>query len=112
MAIKQTNINNPKVNLAYRRKKSAEEMKHQVVTFGLMIFLTIISFVAVAYPKTFSPLFSVPLILLLAVVQVIFQLYYFMHMSHKGHEAPTFFLYGGLLVGLLTILAFMTIVWI
>ncbi|MCP1124855.1 cytochrome c oxidase subunit IVB [Bacillus sp. AFS018417] len=112
MAIKQTNINNPKVDLAYRRKKSAEEMKHQVITFGLMIFLTVIAFVAVAYPKTFSPLFSVPLILLLAAVQVIFQLYYFMHMSHKGHEAPSMFLYSGLLVGLITILTFTTLIWL
>lgn len=112
MAIKQTNTSNLKVDLVYRRRKSAEEMRHQVITFGLMIFLTIVAFAAVAYPKTFSPLFSVPFILLLAVVQVIFQLYYFMHMSHKGHEAASFFLYSGLLVGLLTILAFMTIVWI
>lgn len=110
MAIKQTN--NPKVDLIYRKRKSAEEMKHQVITFALMIFLTLVAFVSVAYPKTFSPIFSVPFILLLAVVQVIFQLYYFMHMSHKGHEAPSFFLYSGLLIGLITILAFMTIVWI
>ncbi|WP_459499741.1 cytochrome c oxidase subunit IVB [Bacillus sp. C1] len=112
MALKQTNTSNEKIDLVYRRKRSAEEMRHQVITFGLMIFLTIIAFVAVAYPKTFSPLFSVPFILLLAVVQVIFQLYYFMHMSHKGHEAAAFFLYSGLLVGLLTIVAFMTIVWV
>ncbi|MED1037574.1 cytochrome c oxidase subunit IVB [Bacillus mycoides] len=110
MAVKQTN--NPKVDLVYRKRKSAEEMKHQVVTFSLMIFLTLVAFAAVAYPKTFSPIFSVPFILLLAVIQVIFQLYYFMHMSHKGHEAANFFLYSGLLIGLLTILAFMTIVWI
>lgn len=110
MAIKQTN--NPKVDLVYRKRKSAEEMRHQVITFALMIFLTLVAFVAMAYPKTFSPIFSVPFILLLAVVQVIFQLYYFMHMSHKGHEAASFFLYSGLLIGLITILAFMTIVWI
>ncbi|MED0969317.1 cytochrome c oxidase subunit IVB [Bacillus paramycoides] len=110
MAIKQTN--NPKIDLVYRKRKSAEEMKHQVITFALMIFLTFVAFAAVAYPKTFSPIFSVPFILLLAVVQVVFQLYYFMHMSHKGHEAASFFLYSGLLIGLLTILAFMTIVWI
>ncbi|MBE4937174.1 cytochrome c oxidase subunit IVB [Bacillus thuringiensis] len=110
MAIKQTN--NPKVDLVYRKRKSGEEMRHQVITFALMIFLTLVAFVAVAYPKTFSPIFSVPFILLLAVVQVIFQLYYFMHMSHKGHEAASFFLYSGLLIGLITILAFMTIVWI
>ena len=50
MAIKQTN--NPKVDLVYRKRKSAEEMKHQVITFALMIFLTLVAFVAVAYPKT------------------------------------------------------------
>lgn len=38
MATKQTNTSNPKVDLVYRRRKSAEEMRHQVVTFGLMIF--------------------------------------------------------------------------
>lgn len=51
MAIKQTN--NPKVDLVYRKRKSAEEMKHQVITFALMIFLTLVAFAAVAYPKTF-----------------------------------------------------------
>ena len=109
MAIKQTN--NPKVDLVYRKRKSAEEMRHQVITFALMIF-NISCICSSGVSKTFSPIFSVPFILLLAVVQVIFQLYYFMHMSHKGHEATSFFLYSGLLIGLITILAFMTIVWI
>lgn len=112
MAMKETASGNPKVDLVYRRKKSAEEMRHQVITFVLMIFLTIVAFVAVAYPKIFTPLFSVPFIILLAIVQVIFQLYYFMHMSHKGHETPAFFLYSGIAVALITILTFMTIVWI
>ena len=66
------------------KKKSAEEMRHQVVSFALMIFLTLIAFAAVAI-KGFSAWFIVPFHLLLAVVQVIFQLYYFMHMNHKGH---------------------------
>ncbi|MFX3624320.1 MAG: cytochrome c oxidase subunit IVB [Ectobacillus sp.] len=112
MAMKEMNTGNPKVDLAYRKKKNAEEMKHQVITFGLMIFLTVLAFLAIAYPKTFTPIFAVPFIILLAAVQVIFQLYYFMHMSHKGHEAPALFLYSGLVVGLVTVLAFMTIVWL
>ncbi|AGX03715.1 cytochrome c oxidase, subunit IV [Bacillus sp. NRRL B-14911] len=82
----------------------------QVITFALMIFLTLVAFVAVGYEE-FSAWFIVPFILILAVVQVIFQLYYFMHMSHKGHEAPALFLYSGLLVGAITVLAFMTIIW-
>src|ERR1041384_7990123 len=111
MALKQPTIANSKVNIEYRRKKNAEEMKHQLVSFALMIFLTLIAFLAVMYPKTFDPVFTVPFIILLAVVQVIFQLYYFMHMSHKGHTIPAFFLYSGVLVALLTILAFVTIIW-
>lgn len=110
MGNQQQNSGNPRVDIEYRRKKSAEEMRYQVVSFSLMIFLTLISFIAVGYDG-FSNWFTVPFILLLAAVQVVFQLYYFMHMSHKGHEAPSLFLYSGLLVGLITILAFMTIVW-
>ncbi|MBB5323814.1 cytochrome c oxidase subunit 4 [Anoxybacillus tepidamans] len=106
----QTNTGNPNVDLAYRRKKNAEEMKHQVISFILMIALTLVAFFAVGYDE-FSHWFSVPFILLLAVVQVAFQLYYFMHMSHKGHELPALFLYGGVLVAFLTVWAFMTVVW-
>ncbi|WP_026574755.1 cytochrome c oxidase subunit IVB [Bacillus sp. UNC438CL73TsuS30] len=110
MANPQVNSGNPRVDIEYRRKKSAEEMRYQVISFALMIFLTLIAFAAVAV-KGFTAWFIVPFIILLAVVQVIFQLYYFMHMSHKGHEAPSLFLYSGVLVGAITILTFTTIIW-
>ncbi len=105
------NPTHPKVDLKYRRKKNAEEMRYQVVSFSLMIFLTLIAFAAVGFDG-FSEWFVKPVIFLLAIVQVIFQLYYFMHMSHKGHEMPAMFLYFGVGGGFLTILAFLTIVWI
>jgi len=110
MADQQLNSGNPRVDIEYRRRKSTEEMRYQVVSFTLMIFLTLIAFAAVAV-KGFTAWFTVPFIILLAVVQVIFQLYYFMHMSHKGHESPSLFLYSGALVGAVTILAFTTIIW-
>ncbi|WP_318504930.1 cytochrome c oxidase subunit IVB [Bacillus sp. T3] len=110
MANQQTSSANPRVDIEYRRKKNAEEMRYQVVSFSLMIFLTLLSFGAVMYDG-FSKWFTVPFIILLAVVQLIFQLYYFMHMSHKGHEAPSLFLYSGALVGAVTVLAFTTIIW-
>jgi cytochrome c oxidase subunit IV len=109
MANSQVNSGNPRVDIEYRRKKSAEEMKQQVVSFAMMIFLTLIAFAVVAMKA--SAWFIVPFIILLAIVQVVFQLYYFMHMKHKGHEAPSMFLYSGLLVGLITVLAFTTIIW-
>ncbi|MGE7602280.1 cytochrome c oxidase subunit IVB [Peribacillus sp. NPDC097675] len=111
MANEQSNSANPNVDLKYRRKKNAEEMKHQVITFTLMIFLTLVAFAAVGI-EGFSHWFIKPVILLLAVIQVIFQLYYFMHMKHKGHGTVTLFLFSGLAVGLITVLAFITIVWI
>lgn len=54
MAIKQTN--NPKVDLVYRKRKSAEEMRHQVITFALMIF-NISCICSGSVSKTFSPIF-------------------------------------------------------
>ncbi|RLQ95868.1 cytochrome c oxidase subunit IVB [Falsibacillus albus] len=109
MANQQSTSGNPSVDYEYRRKKNAQEMKHHVVSFALMIFLTLVAFVAVY--ADMSKWFIVPFILLLAVVQVILQLYYFMHMSHKGHETPQMFLFSGCLVAFLTILTFSTIIW-
>jgi cytochrome c oxidase subunit IV len=109
MANHQPTSGNPRVDIEYRRKKNKEEMKHQVTSFSLMIFLTLIAFFAVGYG--YSHWFIAPFIILLAVIQVIFQLYYFMHMSHKGHEAPSLFLYSGVTVGAVTLLAFSTIIW-
>lgn len=56
-------------------------MRTQVTTFSIMIFLTLISFTAVV--ADFSKYYIIPIILLLAAVQVVLQLYYFMHMSEK-----------------------------
>ncbi|WAA13717.1 cytochrome c oxidase subunit IVB [Fervidibacillus halotolerans] len=100
-----------RTSVEYRRKKSAKEMRNQFLTFILMIFFTVISFVSVAYNDLFPSNFVAPFILLLAGIQVIFQLYYFMHASHKGHEMPMFFMYSGVFAAFLTILAFLTIVW-
>ncbi|MCR2820847.1 cytochrome c oxidase subunit IVB [Lederbergia panacisoli] len=110
MENQQINSGNARVDYEYRRRRNAEEMRHQVISFAISIFLTLIAFGAVL--ADFGKWFVIPVILLLAVVQVIFQLYYFMHMSNKGHEAPQLFIYGGVIIGFATILAFMTVVWI
>lgn len=94
-----------------RKQKNNEDMKLQFITFALMIFFTVIAFIAIG-AELFSPTFAVPFILLLGIIQVIFQLYYFMHMSHKGHEAPALFIYSGILIAVITVAALMLIVWI
>lgn len=110
MVESKTNSTNPRLELKYRRKRNADEMKHQVITFVMMIFFTLIAFAMVGFE--FNKWFVKPLILLLAVVQVIFQLYYFMHMKNKGHGLLSLFLYFGLTVGILAVLTFLTIVWL
>ncbi len=101
---------NPKVDLAYRRKKNAEEMKKHLISFALMIFLTLIAFYIVAFGE-FTHWFIKPFILLLAVIQVFFQMFYFMHLSQKGHGVPQIFTYSSLIGVILFTWAFMTVVW-
>ncbi|QST01460.1 cytochrome c oxidase subunit IVB [Pontibacillus sp. ALD_SL1] len=93
----------------FYKQKNKEEMKYQLITFALMIIFTLVSFGMVI--AEYNPMFTIPVIILLACVQVGFQLYYFMHMSHKGHGLPALFLYSGIFVALLTVLAMVTIVW-
>ncbi|GGD19355.1 cytochrome c oxidase subunit IVB [Pontibacillus salipaludis] len=93
----------------FYKQKNKEEMKYQLITFALMIIFTLVSFGMVI--AEYNPMFTIPVIILLACVQVGFQLYYFMHMSHKGHGLPALFLYSGVFVALLTVLAMVTIVW-
>lgn len=84
-------------------------MQGMVTTFAMMIFLTLISFTVVM--AGFSPYLITPIILLLAAVQVVLQLYYFMHMNNKGTGTIAFFMYSGMFVAFITILALVTIVW-
>jgi cytochrome c oxidase subunit 4 len=95
----------------YRKLKNKEDMNSQLIAFALSIFLTVIAFLAIAndvIPATFSA----PFILVLAVVQVIYQLYYFMHMKNKGHEIPSMFIWSGVIVAIITVAALMTLIWI
>lgn len=112
MNMENEQVKNPNLRAHhdYRRKKSAKEMQVQVITFALMIFLTIVAFIAVG-TGDFSVKFIIPFILLLAVIQVGFQLYYFMHASQKGHELPMFFMYSAMIIAFVTVLAFVTIIW-
>lgn len=93
----------------YERQKRAAQMKMQVVTFALMIFLTLIAFVAVN--AGFSPYYVAPIILVFAGIQVVLQLYYFMHMNEPNMGFISFFMWSGIFVAFITILCFVTIIW-
>lgn len=98
-----------KSKLDYNKKKSKEEMKKQLISFALMILFTIVAFGMVL--AGISEYFVIPILLVLAAVQVGFQLYYFMHMSDKGHTMPALMFYCGAFIAFITILTFTVLIW-
>ncbi|GEL76009.1 cytochrome c oxidase subunit IVB [Tenuibacillus multivorans] len=103
------NTNSTSEKQQFYRKKHKEEMKHHVLTFVMMIAFTLIAFGLVM--ADVSAMFTIPIILIMAAVQVAFQLYYFMHLNQEGHEMPALMIYSGIFAAFLTILALTTIVW-
>ncbi|MGY4689692.1 cytochrome C oxidase subunit IV family protein [Salibacterium sp. K-3] len=77
--------------------KINRERKIQITAFAFMIFLTLLAFIAVGM-EMIAPGFTIPFILLLAVVQFVLQLYYFMHLKDKDHEWPNAFMMTGIVV--------------
>lgn len=84
--------------------------KVHVVTFILSIVLTILAFAAVAY-EVVPAGFTVPFIVILAVVQAFFQLFVWMHLDQKGHEFPRLGIFSGCFVVLTAIVTFVYWVW-
>lgn len=103
------NTNTDSVDL-FEKKKSKDEMKKQLISFGLMIVLTLISFGLVA-SELLDKMFAIPFLFIMAIVQVGFQFYYFMHLKDKGHEMPATLIYGGVWGAFLTLAALTLITW-
>ncbi|WP_217585708.1 cytochrome c oxidase subunit IVB [Lentibacillus saliphilus] len=103
------NTNSDKIR-AYQKQKNKEEMQKHLISFGLMIVLTIIAFVIVA-TGIMDKMFVIPVLVILAAIQVAFQFYYFMHMKDKGHEMPATMIYGGVWGALLTLAGLGVISW-
>lgn len=96
--------------IAKQRRK--RDLQHYWVSFALMIVFTVLAFLAVYFRKSINDYLIAFFIVTMAIVQVVFQLYYFMHMKEKDHGFPALFLYGGAVVVFVTVLSFVTIVWI
>jgi len=86
------------------------EMKLQLISFAMMIILTIVAFAAVA-TDLLNSTFKVLLVLILAGIQFVFQVYVFMHMGQKNHEFPTIAIWTGVVVALLCIVACAGLIW-
>ncbi|WP_134684276.1 cytochrome C oxidase subunit IV family protein [Brevibacillus migulae] len=99
-------------NDAMERKPKIKKdgVKPHIVTFIASIILTIIAFMATAY-EVIPAGFTVPFIIILAIVQAAFQLLVWMHMDQKGHEFARVGIVTGSAVVLVTIIAFVTTLW-
>ncbi|MGO4887917.1 cytochrome C oxidase subunit IV family protein [Anaerobacillus sp. MEB173] len=106
MEQKHTEASEIENKILYKR-----EMKHQLVSFGLMIFLTIIAFMAVV-SEVVTATFALPFILILAVIQVLLQLYYFMHLNQKGHTWPSIMIWSGIIIAIPTVASLMLLLGI
>lgn len=95
---------------SFQKRKNKEEMKSQLITFALMIVFTLVAF-GIVVGEIMPKMFVIPTILLLAIVQVAFQLYYFMHMKNAGHEMPSTMMYGGIWAAILTLFGLGLLVW-
>lgn len=95
---------------AFEKQKHKNEMKKQLISFLLMIAFTLIAFALVG-TGNIEKMLAIPILVVLAVVQVGFQFYYFMHLKDKGHEMPAVMIYGGIWAALLTLAGLGVITW-
>ncbi|WP_020008750.1 cytochrome C oxidase subunit IV family protein [Salinicoccus albus] len=96
--------------LEYIRRERTKEMRLQLISFAMMIFLTFIAFGLVALD--FDEAFVTPVVLGLAFLQVILQFFYFMHMKDKGHEFIKLMMLVGMFFAISFCVTFVYIVWI
>lgn len=92
------------------KKKQRNDLRHYLISFALMVLLTILAFYAVASDTISSEI--VPLfIVLLAVIQAAYQMFYFMHMKDRGHYYAILFIAMGLSIAVLAVATLMTLIW-
>jgi cytochrome c oxidase subunit 4 len=90
------------------RKRHHEGPRNHFLSFALSIILTILAFAAVM--ANLGRTFTIMFIVLLALIQVIFQLAFWMHMKDKGHFYATVGIVTGAFVALTAVAA--TVYWI
>ncbi|WP_114571182.1 cytochrome C oxidase subunit IV family protein [Exiguobacterium flavidum] len=88
----------------------SREMQVQLISFALMIFLTLIAFGAVMaelMPRWAAGGFLV----IMAIVQVYLQLYMFMHMNNKGNTWIKVMMGLGIFVALTIVATLRLLIW-
>lgn len=83
-----------------RRSKTIEGSRNHVIIFILSVVLTFIAFMAAAN-HLLSTGFVIFLIVVMAILQAVMQLTYWMHLKDRGHAFPIIFIALGAFVALL-----------
>ncbi|PWA13381.1 cytochrome B6 [Pueribacillus theae] len=109
MVEENKDLNSPKMTLEEEIEYKSE-MKLQLISFAMMIILTIVAFAAVA-SDAITPAFKAIFVLIMAGIQFVFQVYVFMHMGQKNHEFPTLAIWTGFFVALLCIVGIAALIW-
>lgn len=95
---------------AVKHRHRHEGPQKHVIAFIFSIILTLIAFATVAAGGV-NTAFTVLLLLVMAVLQVLVQLGYWMHLKDKGHMIPIVFMAGGFFVAGLAIIAALYWMW-
>lgn len=97
-------------NNSVKHRHRPEGPQKHVVAFIFSIALTLIAFGAVAAGGV-NNTFTVMLLLVMAVLQVVIQMAYWMHMKDKGHFIPLIFMAFGFFVAFTAIITALLWVW-
>lgn len=86
-----------------------EGPKNHYLAFALSIVLTLLAFIAVM--ANLGRTFTIIFIVFLAIVQVVFQLAFWMHMKDKGHLYPIIGISFGAFIALTGVAAAVYWIW-
>ncbi|SDY77266.1 cytochrome c oxidase subunit 4 [Evansella caseinilytica] len=93
------------------KRKLARETRTQVISFVLMIFLTSLAFISIA-SDAIPASFAMPFILLLATIQVVLQLYVFMHLNERGNGWANVMIWSAVIIAIPTVASLMLLLGI
>lgn len=94
-----------------RKGSYSQEIPYHIWAFVVSVGLTSFAFLAVGKGLIENTMILGMFILLLAVIQVVFQLFVWMHLNQKGHEIPKVFIFSGILFAVVTATALMLLIW-
>lgn len=81
-------------NGGMKRRHRHEGPQRHIVVFVFSLVLTLLAFAAVAAGGV-NATFAVILLLVMAALQVVLQMGFWMHLKDKGHLLPIIFMLGG-----------------